>query len=128
MKDAHGAYFAGYNAQNTVSGDWLSLAARVVTDENDTGQLHPMMTATSENLTAAGSTEAVAVFAGDAGYRTQEALAAVDPAGPTVLLPSVKERETRRRAAEQPAHDGPPPDGLTALRTWLDSVAVRYVE
>ncbi len=112
MKDAHGQYFAGYNAQNTMSGDWLSLAARVVTDANDTAQLHPMMEKTSENLTAAGTADPVGVFTGDAGYRTQESVAALDPNGPTVLMPSVKERESRRRATEEPSREGPPPDGL----------------
>jgi transposase len=121
MKDAHGQYFNGYNAQNSVSGDWLNLAARAVTDANDTHQLHPMMEKTSDNLTAAGAADTVEVFASDAGYRTQEALAALDPNGPTVLMPDVKERETRRRAAEQPSRQGPPPDGLTPAERidWL---------
>lgn len=112
MKDAHGQYFAGYNAQNSMSGDWLSLAARVVPDANDTHQLHPMMENTGENLAAAGAADSVEVFTGDAGYRTQESVAALDPDGPTVLMPSVKERESRRRAAEEPSREGPPPDGL----------------
>ncbi|WP_322768541.1 transposase [Frankia sp. Cr1] len=40
--------------------------------------------------------------------------AALDPAGPTILMPDTRERETRRRATEPAAHpDGPPPDGLS---------------
>jgi transposase len=121
MKGADGAYFEGYNAQNTVSGDFLNLAARVVNDANDTAQLHPMMKETGDNLAAAGVAEAVEVFAGDTGYRTQEALDALDPAGPTVLTPAVKEKESRRRAAEEPTREGPPPDGLTPAERidWL---------
>jgi transposase len=113
MKDAHGRYLAGYNAQNAVSGDWLALASEVVDDENDLHQLHPMMRVTAENLAGAGSEKTVGLFAGDSGYRTKESLAALDPDGPAVLMPDVKERETRRRAGEGPAHEGPPPDGLT---------------
>jgi transposase len=121
MKGADGSYFAGYNAQNAVSGDHLNLAARAVNDANDTGQLHPAMENTGENLAAAGATKAVEVFAGDSGYRTQEALDALDPDGPTVLAPAVKEKETRRRAAEEPTREGPPPDGLTPAERidWL---------
>jgi transposase len=112
MKGADGSYFAGYNAQNAVAGDGLNLAARVVNDANDTGQLHPMMKATEENLAAAGAAGAVEVFAGDTGYRTEESMAALDPDGPTVLMPAVKEKESRRRAAEEPTRQGPPPEGL----------------
>ena len=113
MKDAHGTYFAGYNAQNTVSGDWVYVASEVVNEENDTQQLHPMMNQTWQNLTGAGSDQTVEVFAGDSGYRTADAVAALDAAGPTVLLPNVKERETRRRAAQPPTADGPPPQGAS---------------
>jgi transposase len=121
MKGADGAYVAGYNAQNAVSGDFLNLAPRVVNDANDTGQLHPMMTHIGENLAAAGATEGVAVFAGDAGYRTQKAVDALDPDGPVVLMPAVREKESRRRAAEEPTREGPPPDGLTGAERidWL---------
>ena len=121
MKGADGSFFAGFNGQNAVSGDFLDLAARAVNDANDTGQLHPMMENTAENLAAAGATEAVEVVAADAGYRTKEAVDALDPDGPTVLMPAVKEKESRRRAAEEPTHEGPPPDGLTGAERidWL---------
>jgi transposase len=109
MKDAHNTYFAGYNGQNTVSGDWTVLTSTVVNDENDTAQLHPMMNTTRDSLTAAGSTDSVGVYAADSGYRTADAIAALDPDGPTVLLATGKEHETRQRAAAPPACDGPPP-------------------
>jgi len=98
MKDAHNTYFAGYNAQNTVSGDWMALVSAVVNDENDTAQLHPMMNATTHNLTAAGSPHGIGVFTGDSRYRTQAAVAALDPDGPIVLLATGKEHETRHHA------------------------------
>ncbi len=113
MKDAHDTYFAGYNAQNTVSGDWVYLVSRVVNDENDTQQLHPMMNATGHNLTTAGSAQTVGVFAGDSGYRTNAAVAALHTDGPTVLLPTAKEHENRRRAGQPPTCDGPPPQAAT---------------
>ncbi len=114
MKDAHNTYFAGYNAQNTVSGDWVNLVSRVVNDENDTQQLHPMMNATTQNLTAAGSSDGVWVYTGDSGYRTHDAVAALDTDGPTVLLATGKEHETRRAAGESPTRHGPPPHDATS--------------
>jgi Transposase DDE domain len=113
MKDAHNTYFAGYNAQNTVSGDWMALASHVVNDQNDTAQLHPMMNTTTHNLTAAGSPHGIGVFTGDSGYRTHEAVAALDPDGPIVLLATGKEHETRRHANQPPTHEGPPPPEAT---------------
>jgi transposase len=119
MKDAHGTYLQGYNAQNAVAKDRLNLASVVVNDENDAHQLHPMMTSTSGNLTGAGSTKAVELFLGDAGYCNDETLAAIDPTGPDVLLATGKDHKTRQRVANQPAHDGPPPPGLT-LKEHMD--------
>lgn len=113
MKDAHHTYFAGYNGQNVVSGDWVYIVSRVVNDENDTQQLHPMMDATTHNLTKAGSSENVAVFTGDSGYRTHDAVDALDTDGPIVLLATGKEHETRRAAGEPPTRQGPPPDDAT---------------
>lgn len=113
MKDAHGGYLQGYNAQNGVAADRLNLAADVVDDENDTQLLHPMMDAAGANLAAAGSDKAVELYLTDSGYCTDAALAAIDPAGPRVLTATGKEHRTRRRAAEKGVNEGPPPAGLT---------------
>ena len=77
------------------------------------------MNATSGNLTGAGSAQDVALFLADAGYCTDETLAAIDPTGPDVLLATAKDHQTRRRVAAEPAHDGPPPPGLT-LKEQMD--------
>lgn len=119
MKDAHGGYLQGYNAQNGRSADQLNLAAEVVDDENDTQLLHPMMDGTGANLAAAGSKKTVALYLADSGYCTDAALAAIDPAGPRVLTATGKEHKARRRAAGEGVNEGPPPDGLT-LREQMD--------
>ena len=114
MKDAHGTYLQGYNAQNVVANDRLNLASDVVNDCNDTHQLHPMTASASDNLATAGSENTVGTFLGDSGYCTDEALAAIDPEGPDVLLATGKDHKARRRAAEkETANEGQPPDGLT---------------
>ncbi|WP_131765802.1 transposase, partial [Candidatus Protofrankia californiensis] len=86
MKNVHGGYLQGYNAQNNAARDQLSLTAEVVNDENDYAQLRPMMTATENTLTGAGATVFPPVVTADAGYRTADVVAALDPAGPTVLV------------------------------------------
>lgn len=113
MKNGHGHYLAGYNAQNTVDREQVSLAADVVDDENDTQQFHPQTEKTNQNLAAAGAAGTVAVFAADSGYRTKETVARLDPDGPVVLLAAGKEQDARRRGAEPPAHEGPPPEHLS---------------
>ena len=113
MKDAHGGYLQGYNAQNAVAADRLNLTADVVSDQNDTQLLHPMMNSTGANLTAAGSDKAVALYLYDSGYCTDDALAALGPGDPRVLTPTGKDHKARRRAAGEEVNEGPPPDGLT---------------
>ena len=113
MKDAHGAYLQGYNAQNVVAQDRTNLAPAVVNDENDTAQLHPMIAATGRNLAGAGSARTAGWFVGDTGYCTEQALAGIDPHGPGVLLATKKDRKTRADAAQAPVNQGPPPEGLS---------------
>jgi transposase len=113
MKDAHGGYLQGYNAQNAVAKDRVNLAPQVVNDENDTQQLHPMMDQTGKNLADAGSARTVGLYLGDSGYCTDNALAGIKPDGPKVLLATKKEHKTRSEARHAPVNDGPPPDGLS---------------
>jgi transposase len=113
MKDAHGGYLQGYNAQNVAAADQLSIAADVVADCNDAHQLHPCIERAAANLAAAGAEKKMGTFATDSGYCTDEALAAIKPDGPDVLTATGKEHKARKRAAEEPVNEGPPPEGLT---------------
>jgi transposase len=119
MKNAHGTYLQGYNAQAAATPDRLNLAADVVNDENDFQLLHPMMKSIDDNVAAAAPGKKVGTRVTDSGYCTDEAMAAIDPEGPPVLMATGKDREARRRAAEEPTNEGPPPDGLT-LREEMD--------
>ena len=112
MKDAHGTYLQGYNAQNAVAKDRTNLAPEVVNDQNDSAQWHPMTARTSQNLTGAEHTQAVGLWLGDAGYCNEKTLAGIDPDGPKVLLATRKEHKTRQ-STQAPASDGPPPDDLS---------------
>ena len=113
MKDAHGTYLQGYNAQNAVAKDRTNLAPEVVNDQNDSAQWHPMAGQTRQNLADAGCGQTTDLWLGDAGYCNEKTLAGIDPDGPTVLLATEKEHKTRRPAAQDTADDGPPPDGLS---------------
>ena len=113
MKNPRGGHTQGYNAQAAAAGDHLKLAAYVTDEQNDVHQLRHVTEETAGNLAAAGSKKKIGVYLADSGYCTDEALAAIDPAGPAVLLSTGKERETRRRAAGEPANEGTPPEGLT---------------
>jgi hypothetical protein len=118
MKNPRGGHTQGYNAQGAAAGDHLKLAAHVTQEQNDLHQLHPLIEETAANLAAAGSKKKIGAYLGDSGYCTDQALAAIDPAGHAVLLSTGKERETRRRAAGEPANEGPPPEGLTLRGKW----------
>ena len=120
MKDAHGTYLQGYNAQNAVAragSTWPPTSSTTPSDAH--AELHPMMNATSADLRGAGSAQDVALFLADAGYCNDETLAAIDPTGPDVLLATGKVPPDPPAGRRRTAHDCPPPPGLT-LKEQMD--------
>jgi len=116
MKDPHGAFLQGYNAQAAAARDQLAVVAQAVNDENDTALLRPMLDATVANLHAAGCTAPVGQAVADCGYCTQAALEALTEADPPVLVSTTKEHKTR----QQPTTGaGDPPAGLS-LKQQMD--------
>jgi transposase len=99
-------YLQGYNARAVATADQIIVAADVTADENDVDQLHPMPAAAANELKAAGVEEAVGAALVDAGYCSEENLAAADPEGPELFAAARtdwKQREQMRQA--------PPPRG-----------------
>jgi transposase len=94
----------GYNAQAAVNEDGIVLAAEVTRDGNDVGQCEPMMAHTQDNLDAAGIVEPVGTMLFDAGYLSEDNLAA---AGPDRLIATGKAHKLRR---SQPTEGSPPDD------------------
>ena len=112
MKTQRG-WAQGYNAQAAVSQDGLVLVAAVTQDQNDSGQLQPMMAALTENLVAAGIDQGVGVVLFDAGYLSEENLAAP---GPDRLVATAKSWKLRRAAKEHGYATGDPPPGASLVQ------------
>ena len=92
MKTNHGFDYT-YNAQAVVDEEHQVVLAADVTDQaGDVDQLVPMIERTEENLTQAGVSGAPKTVLADAGYCSEDNLAAVEDLGPDVLAATGRER------------------------------------
>ena len=73
MKTRKG-FIQGFNAQAAVTEDQVIVAAELTREENDVGQLHPMIAKAIENLEEAGIDEQVGAVVADAGYCSEDNL------------------------------------------------------
>ncbi|HKB38405.1 MAG TPA: transposase [Gemmataceae bacterium] len=112
MKTRRG-YVQGYNAQAVATADQIIVAADVTADENDVGQLHPMLAATAIELKAAGVEEAVAAALVDAGYCSEENLERADPDGPELFVATRKGWKQREQMRQAPLPRGRIPGHLS---------------
>lgn len=85
MSTANG-FVQGYNAQAVANAERVIVAAEVTCEHNDVGQLHPMIEATGAALAAAGIVERPERLLADAGYASEDNLAALDPDGPDCYI------------------------------------------
>ena len=99
-----GGSVQAYNAQIAVTDDHLILGVHVSQDANDLNCWTPTLDAATAQ--AAGLGKDIELVLADAGYFTEENLAA---AGPDRLIAPGKNREIAREAREHPT-DGPPPE------------------
>jgi transposase len=105
-------YVQGYNAQAAATADQIIVAAEVTPEENDVGQLHPMLAATANELRAAGVEESVKAVLVDAGYCSEENLAPADPEGPELFVATRKDWEQREQMRHAPSPRGRIPGHL----------------
>ena len=92
MKTNHGFDYA-YNAQAVVDEEHQVVLAADVTDQaGDVDQLVPMIERTEENLTQVGVSGAPKTVLADAGYCSEDNLAAVEDLGPDVLAATGRQR------------------------------------
>src|SRR5262249_6054612 len=112
MKTRRG-YVQAYNAQAVATAEQIIVAAEVTPEENDVGQLHPMLAATAEELKAAGVEETVGAALVDAGYCSEENLEQADPAGPELFMATRKEWKQGEQMRQAPAPRGRIPAHLS---------------
>ena len=110
MKTTQG-YLQGYNAQAAVNEHQVVVGAGLTQQGNDCLQLLPMMTATAQQLSAAGTSNQIALVLADAGYWS-EANAIAE--GPDRLIATLKDWKQRRAARELGTTTGAAPDGASA--------------
>ena len=106
-------YLQGYNAQAAVSTDQIILAAELTQQENDVGQLHPMIAATEKALHDAGASQAIGAVVADAGYMSDQNLADADAAGPELLIAATTAHTQRIAQKEKGAPRGRIPKAAT---------------
>jgi len=112
MKTSNG-YIQGYNAQAVVTSDQVIVAAEVTQQQNDVGQLHPMMNKASEELEAAGITQKMRVMLADAGYYSEENVLKANPGGPELLLATSRDHKQRQAMKKATAPQGRIPNKAT---------------
>lgn len=112
MKTPNG-YIQGYNAQAVVTTDQIIVAAEVTQQQNDAGQLDPMVEKASEELRGAGVKQKVRVMLADAGYYSEENVLKADPEGPELLLATSRDRKQRQAMKEASAPRGRIPNKAT---------------
>lgn len=112
MKTRSG-FLQGYNAQAVVDEGQVIVAAELTQEQNDIGQLQPMIEKAREELAAvAVEPERIGTVLADAGYCSDENLAAL-PAGTTeYLVNTIGEKD--RRSEPVPAPRGRIPKSATA--------------
>ena len=97
MSTAKG-FIQGYNAQAVANEDQVIVAASVTDEQNDLGQLHPMIEATKASLAEAGIEDRPDNLLADAGYCSEENLAALGEEDPDscIATRNMKKNQTPR--------------------------------
>ncbi len=99
MKTKDG-YVQGYNAQAVATEDQIVVAVEVTDEHNDQAQLHPMIAATNQSLVDAGIDDDIARLLADAGYCSEDNLAALTGQDPDCFIATRNTRRNSRRNSE----------------------------
>ncbi|MGH9291991.1 MAG: transposase, partial [Acidimicrobiales bacterium] len=103
MSTAKG-FLQGYNAQAVANEEQVIVGAEVTDEQNDMGQLHPMIDATHASLDEAGIGDRPGKLLADAGYCSEENLAAMDDDDPDtyVVTRNMKKNQIPRTGRRGP--------------------------
>lgn len=111
MKSKDG-YVQGYNAQAVASEDQVVVAAEVTDEHTDHAQLHPMIKAMNQSLAEAGIEQDVEQLLADAGYCSEDNLAALTDDDPDCFIAT---RNTFRNPQPRSGRRGPLPKDATLV-------------
>lgn len=114
MKTKDG-YLQGCNAQAVATDDQIVVAAEVTDEHNDHAQLHPMIAATNQALAEAGIDADLERLHADAGYCSEDNLAALTDEDPQCFIAT---RNQRRNPQPRNGRRGP----LRAAATLVDTM------
>ena len=97
-------FLQGYNAQAVANEEQVVVAAEVTDEQNDMGQLHPMIEATKTSLAEAGIEDRPEKLLADAGYCSEENLAALGDDDPDTYIATrnLKKNQTPRTGRRGP--------------------------
>jgi len=114
-------FVQGYNAQAVVTKEQIIVAAEVTQEENDQGQLKPMMDLAKGNLKAVGVLRRIGTGLMDAGYGSEKNLkwAMGRQRRTDYLIATLKDWKQRKALQESPAPRGKMPEGLS-IRERMD--------
>ncbi|WP_198016981.1 transposase [Nocardioides sp. CF8] len=121
MKTKDG-YVQGYNAQAVATEDQIVVAAEVTDVHNDHARLHPMIAATNRSLAEAGIAEAVDRLLADAGYCSENNLAALTDQDPDCFIAT---RNQRRNPQPRNGRRGPLPAAATLVDKMDRKVSIK---
>ena len=107
-------YCQGYNAQAVATEDQVIVAADITQEENDVGQLHPMLAETQATCETAGIEEPVGCCLADAGYWSEANMQQADPDGPDLFIATKKDFKQRKALREAASPQDILPKNATA--------------
>lgn len=112
MKTRKG-FVQGYNAQTAVTEGQIIISAEVTQEENDMGQMHPMLGRANEELKAAGIENEIEHALFDAGYCSEENLSKLADGGPEIFVATTKDWKQQKALKERGSPRGRIPKGST---------------
>jgi transposase len=115
-------FVQGYNAQAVANEEQVVLAAEVTDDQNDVGQLHPMIEATEASLAEAGIDERPDKLVADAGYACEENFAGLDDDDPDCYVAT---RNMRNNPTPRTGRRGPLRKDATLVERMDRKVSVK---
>ncbi|MGH3847378.1 MAG: transposase, partial [Pseudonocardiaceae bacterium] len=112
MMKTKSGFVQGYNAQAVATEEQIVVAAEVTDEHTDYRQLHPMIVAANQTLAAAGIDTPIGQLLADAGYCSEDNLAALAEGDPDCFIAT---RNSYRNPKSRNGSRGPLPTNATLV-------------